>query len=274
VKKNWIIVAATVGLLVAIGLVIKIAHPSKTKNGIAEMSRSTSFEGALKTATDLESQGELLKAQEASKKIIATYASNPRIEEAQKRLEDLNMRIIVSAINVPGLSVIHEVKIGDSLSSLGDQYHTTIALIKKENGLASDVLRLGMRLRIWTGKFSVLVDKSQNILLLQNNGELVRTYRVATGKNNITPVGNFKIINKLLHPAWTHEGKVIPAESPENILGTRWLGFDVPGYGIHGTTQPDSIGKQATAGCVRMFNSEVEELYDLLPIGTEVTIKD
>ena len=67
---------------------------------------------------------------------------------------------------------------------------------------------------------------------------------------------------------------MIPSESPENILGTRWLGFDMPGYGIHGTTQPDSIGKQATAGCVRMLNSEAEELYDLLPIGTEVTIKD
>ena len=273
-KKNWIIVAATVGLLVAIGLVIKIAHPSGTKNTVVEVSPSTNFDGALKAASALQEQGELLKAQEALKNMMATYASNPRIEEAQKRLEDINMRVIVSAISVPGLSVVHEVKTGDSLSGLGDQYHTTIALIKKENGLASDVLRLGMPLRIWTGKFSVFVDKSQNVLLLQNNGELVKTYHVATGKNNITPVGNFKIINKLVHPAWTHEGKVIPSESPENILGTRWLGFDMPGYGIHGTTQPDSIGKQATAGCVRMLNSEAEELYDLLPIGTEVTIKD
>jgi lipoprotein-anchoring transpeptidase ErfK/SrfK len=238
------------------------------------VSTGTNFDGALKTANALQEQGELLKAQEVLKNTIATYASDPRIEEAQKRLEDLNMRIIVSAINVPGLTVVHEVKAGDSLSSLGNQYHTTMALIKKENGLASDVLRLGMPLRIWTGKFSVLVDKSQNILLLQNNGEVVKTYRVATGKNNITPVGNFKIINKLVHPAWTHEGKVIPPESPENILGSRWLGFDVPGYGIHGTTQPDSIGKQATAGCVRMLNNDVEELFDLFPIGTEVTIKD
>jgi len=119
-----------------------------------------------------------------------------------------------------------------------------------------------------------LVDKSQNILILESDSDVVKTYRVSTGKNNITPVGTFKITSKLIDPAWTHEGKVIPAGDPKNILGTRWLGFDVPGYGVHGTTQPQSIGQQATAGCVRMLNQEVEELYDLLPLGTEITIID
>ena len=67
---------------------------------------------------------------------------------------------------------------------------------------------------------------------------------------------------------------VIPADSPDNILGSRWMGFDLPGYGIHGTTEPESIGKSCTQGCVRMLNSEVEELYDIVPVGTEVTILD
>ncbi|MBM3248214.1 MAG: L,D-transpeptidase, partial [Candidatus Omnitrophica bacterium] len=57
-------------------------------------------------------------------------------------------------------------------------------------------------------------------------------------------------------------------------LGTRWMGFDIPEYGIHGTTEPESIGKQATKGCVRMINKDVEELYSILPVGTEVTIID
>ena len=71
-KKNWIIVAATVGLLVAIGLVIKIAHPSGTKNTVVEVSPSTNFDGALKAASALQEQGELLKAQGALKNMIAT----------------------------------------------------------------------------------------------------------------------------------------------------------------------------------------------------------
>ena len=66
----------------------------------------------------------------------------------------------------------------------------------------------------------------------------------------------------------------MPPDSPENILGTRWLGFDKKGYGIHGSVDPSAIGQYVTAGCVRMTNADVEELYAILPVGAEVTIVD
>jgi lipoprotein-anchoring transpeptidase ErfK/SrfK len=87
-------------------------------------------------------------------------------------------------------------------------------------------------------------------------------------------VGTFKITTKLENPVWFKAGAVIPPESPDNVLGTRWLGFDIEGYGIHGTVEPDKIGQQVTAGCVRMRNHEVEELYKILPRNTEVTVVD
>ena len=119
-----------------------------------------------------------------------------------------------------------------------------------------------------------MVDKSQNILVLKSDDEIIKTYRVSTGLNNCTPVGNFKIISKLPNPVWFKAGAIVPPESPENVLGSRWLGFDLPGYGIHGTIQPETIGQQITQGCVRMLNQDVEELYSLVPMGTEVTIVD
>ena len=67
---------------------------------------------------------------------------------------------------------------------------------------------------------------------------------------------------------------MIESGSPENSLGTRWLGFDKKGYGIHGTVEPETIGQQVSQGCVRMLNEDVEELYDLLPRGTRVTVQD
>ena len=91
---------------------------------------------------------------------------------------------------------------------------------------------------------------------------------------NSTPVGNFKIINKLPNPTWFKAGAVVAPNSPDNILGSRWLGFDLPGYGIHGTTDPGNLGKQITQGCIRMSNSDIEELYAIVPLGTEVTILD
>lgn len=235
---------------------------------------SNDFTAMVKSADAIVKSGELLQAQDAYREVVSAYVTRPDIGSVQKKLEDLNMKVILSAIEVPDKTVIYEVKKGDMLGLIADKYHTTVAFIKKQNGLNSDVIRLGTRLRIWTGRFSVVVDKSQNILTLQSDGEVVKVYHVSTGRDNITPVGTFKVINKLFNPPWTHNGKVIPASSPENILGTRWLGFDVPGYGIHGTTQPESIGQQATAGCVRMLNTDVEELYDLLPLGTEIIIMD
>ena len=98
---------------------------------------------------------------------------------------------------------------------------------------------------------------------------------VSTGKNNCTPVGDFKITNKLLNPTWFKKGdNVISPADPKNALGTRWLGINVPGYGIHGTIEPQNLGKQVTEGCVRMSNSDVEELFIIVPTGTEVTIVD
>jgi len=52
------------------------------------------------------------------------------------------------------------------------------------------------------------------------------------------------------------------------------MGFDLAGFGIHGTTEPQTLGRQVTQGCVRMLNAEVEELYAIVPVGTEVTIVD
>ena len=93
------------------------------------------------------------------------------------------------------------------------------------------------------------------------------------GKENRTPAGNFLITEKLVDPAWTPPGKYIPSGDPENVLGTRWLkltptnGTDpsLEGYGIHGTTEPETVGTSCSAGCVRLRNEDVEELYDFIP---------
>ena len=171
-------------------------------------------------------------------------------------------------------SQFYTVTTGDSLYNLAKKYKTTIALIQKSNGLNNDKIYPGMKLKVIMGTFSIRVDKSDNILSLFLNDKPVKHYRVATGKDNGTPTGEFEIINKLENPTWFHAGAIVPPDSPENILGSRWFGFNYPGYGIHGTTLPETIGQQATLGCVRMLNEEVEELYILIPVGAKVIITD
>ncbi len=188
--------------------------------------------------------------------------------EMKKRWNDIFSKDIVQG------SKQYEVKSGDSLYVIAKKNHTTVDLIKKQNDLKSDTLRVGKKLKVQTEPFSIDVSKSKNVLTLFGGNHAVKKYSVATGKESNTPVGTFKIKDKLENPTWYKKGEVIPPGVPENGLGTRWLGFDKPSYGIHGTNAPETIGTQASEGCIRMLNADVEELFSLVPAGTEVRVQD
>ncbi|HPW77079.1 MAG TPA: L,D-transpeptidase family protein [Candidatus Omnitrophota bacterium] len=168
----------------------------------------------------------------------------------------------------------YTIQSGDSLYVLARKNNTTVDLIRKLNHLEKDVIYPGDEIKIFSGDFSILVDKSSNRLTLFADGQAVKEYKVSTGKNNSTPVGEFKITDKLVNPTWFKSGAIYAPGSPDNELGTRWLGFDKPGYGIHGTIEPEKIGTQASEGCIRMLNQDVEEIDSLVPSGARVVIQD
>ena len=230
-------------------------------------------EALISLAALYEKQGKLSEARDSYKKAYETYPDAAIVRDAKPKMEELDMKILFSPI-MDKNSKEYTVQAGDSLAKIAKVFGTTIELIKKSNNLTGDNIRQGQRLKVETSKFSVVVDKSQNVLFLKQNDDIIKTYKVATGANNSSPVGTFKIVTKLVDPVWYKTGAAVPPGSPENILGTRWMGISKEGYGIHGTTDPSSLGKQATAGCVRMLNGDVEELYGILPEGTEVTIVD
>lgn len=224
-------------------------------------------------ASAYENKDDKLKARDIYQTIIKKYQNIENISDVQDKLGRLNVSILFSKI-VTDKDVIYEIEPGDTLINIAKKFGTTVDLIKTANYLKSDTIQARARLKISKAKYKILVDKSQNILTLISDNDVIKVYRVSTGENNCTPVGSFKIVNKIMDPVWYTEKAIVPAESPDNVLGSRWMGFNLPGYGIHGTTSPEKIGQQATRGCVRMINAEVEELYKIIPVGTEVTIAD
>ena len=270
--KNKLIIVLC--FMVAIGGVLLIF--SKKDNAHLDgdsKNNNVSTQALYEQAQQLQNDGKKLEAKELYKNILQDSPDFDRVETIQTQLSDLNLEIITSNTQTPE-TVLHEVVSGDSLGKLAKKYNTTIDLIKKSNNINQDVIRVGQKLRIWTTPFNILVDKSQNILILKAGDEVIKVYTVSTGTNNSTPLGTFKITTKLMDPVWFKSGAIIPPESSENVLGSRWMGFDIAGYGIHGTVEPEKIGQQATAGCVRMINKDIEEIYTLIPTGTEVTIVD
>lgn len=205
--------------------------------------------------------------------LLDRFPESPLAARAQEQLGRVNIALLFSP-TVTELDTVYQVKPGDTLGRIAGAHGTTVDFLKRANGLKGDVIRPQQKLKVPKGRFTVVVDKSQNQLLLSEDDQFIKTYPVATGKDNSTPVGTFKIVNRIEHPVWYTQGAVVPPESPENILGTRWLGFDKKGYGIHGSVDPGAIGQQVTAGCVRMKNPDVEELFAILPVGTEVTVVD
>lgn len=275
-NKNILMIGGGVVLAVAILWLAWPKNKTVSPDPVGESSVATggkSAQALYDEANALRKNGDMLKAKQIFQEISGQYANFNKIEDVESQLADVNMKIIFS--NTPAAeSTVHEVKPGDSLGKIAGQYGTTVELIKISNNLQSDIIRVGQKLRVWQGRFNVFVDKSQNVLFLKNGDEVLKVYKVSTGTNNSTPVGKFKVASKLVDPVWFNRGVVVPPDSPQNVLGSRWLGFDIPGYGIHGTIEPETIGQQVTAGCVRMRNADVEEIYSLLPLGTEVVIVD
>lgn len=122
----------------------------------------------------------------------------------------------------------------------------------------------------------VIVNKAANRLAYIEEGKVKEVYKVATGRSKeLTPEGDFTITVKAVDPYYRK--KDIPGGDKTNPLGTRWIGFDAQHtdgrtFGIHGNNNPSAIGRFVTAGCIRMYEKDVQKLYTKIKIGTKIKV--
>jgi lipoprotein-anchoring transpeptidase ErfK/SrfK len=118
----------------------------------------------------------------------------------------------------------------------------------------------------------IVVSIPDRKLAVLEGDRVLRTFETAVGApKSPSPTGSFEIVTSVAEPTWYHKGQVVPP-GRDNPLGTRWLGLSVKGYGIHGTNRPSSIGHNASHGCIRMRNAEVELLYAMVTVGDQVEL--
>jgi hypothetical protein len=123
-----------------------------------------------------------------------------------------------------------------------------------------------------TAKRVIVVSLEDRKLALVEDGQVKKVYTVAVGKPSTpSPVGSFTIERRAANPTYHHNGKTV-LPGPGNPVGTRWMGLSIRGYGIHGTNEPNSIGKAASHGCIRMAKADLEEFYELVAVGDTVEL--
>jgi peptidoglycan hydrolase-like protein with peptidoglycan-binding domain len=138
------------------------------------------------------------------------------------------------------------------------------------------ILSLGISSSSAAGSKFIIINKSNNQLAYYENNQLTKVFKVGTGRSqSLTPEGRFKIVNKIKNRPYYKDG--IPGGDPRNPLGNRWLGINARGtsgttYAIHGNNNPNSIGGYVSSGCVRMYDNEVEWLFNQVPVNTPVII--
>ncbi|MFG6149183.1 L,D-transpeptidase family protein [Halobacillus sp. B23F22_1] len=162
--------------------------------------------------------------------------------------------------------MIHTIKTGETLSQISRDYRTPLPLLIQANPtIDPDMIYPGQTITIPglpepdTLPYTIDISINNRQLKLLKDGAVVKQYPIAVGRMlHGTPVGDFVIINK--------------APDPGGPYGTMWMSLSKQYYGIHGTNDPSSIGKAVSLGCVRMYNEDVEELAQTIPIGTRVSI--
>jgi len=200
-------------------------------------------------------------------------------------------RVFFSPKIVPGDTVgqSYVVRKGDSLARICSREKLGVdwRFIQRINGLSSEkALRPDMRLKLAHGPFHAEVVKGDFVMnIYAGTGPdrvMVLSLPVGLGENDGTPVGSFRVKknSKLVNPEWRNPrtGEKFAANDPKNPIGERWIGLEgttpdtarFQGYGIHGTIDPASVGKQMSMGCVRLNDREVEVVYELL--GNESTV--
>ncbi len=195
--------------------------------------------------------------------VQALISANPGVDPNRLRV---GQQICVTQnppqnVNCPTLNT-YVVRTGDTMYKIAYAFGITVQQLQASNpGVRPTNLYDGMVLCLPLAPvpYSIVVNIQAKRLDLYRQGNLVKTYPVATGKPTTpTPVGTFTIVNKQVDPG--------------GPFGTRWMGLSEPHYGIHGTNNPASIGTAASNGCIRMYNRDVEDLFNIVSVGTVVRI--
>ena len=242
----------------------------------------------LQSAAQTLAEGDLVQARAHLSEAMNLGLSPHDELETRTQLRKLGRETIFSANRLKDdpFTDYYVIKPGDSLQKIARAHAVTAELLARINGIADiNRIRAGRRIKVVHGPFNARLHKSTHTLDVYLGQTFVDYFKVGLGAEDATPSGTWMVKNRLSNPTYypPRGGKIVAADDPQNPLGERWMGLEgIAGhaagqmrYGIHGTIEPESIGKNTSLGCIRLYNEDVELLFDLLVVKeSTVDIRD
>lgn len=243
---------------------------------------------ALREAKAAIAAGNPIQARRALNAALNPTANSPGNDQVVAELVKIADDTLFSSriLQNDPLVLKHVVATGDNLQKLANTYKITVPLIARINNITNpNAIRQGQPLKVVCGPFHAVVSKGTYRIYIYCQDTLAAVYPVALGAEDSTPTGTWRLKNKLPNPTYydPRGGSVVSADDPNNPLGEYWMALEgVEGnavgqerYGIHGTNEPQSIGKSVSLGCIRLRNEDAARVYEMLVVrDSVVTVKE
>lgn len=261
--------------------------PPTTAPAAAEAQRSDN--PAIEAARRKYSDGKLVDARHDLNALLQQSLTGADQAEVRRLLTTLADETIFSRRRLADDPLVDQYTVqgGDVLVRIGQEYKVPSDILMRINGIKDErLLRADQKIKVLRGPFHARIQRSDFRLDVYLQDLYVKSFRVALGADQGTPLGVWRVKERLSNPTYyppasSDKKRIIPPSDPENPLGGYWIALEGvdgeavghTGYGIHGTNDPDSIGKAVSLGCVRLHNEDVAILYSLLlPNQSTVTI--
>jgi len=235
--------------------------------------------------------GEVIHARDQLNKLLQAEITPAQRQTIKDELAQLSKGWLFGPAAFPGdmLCDTYTVKRGELLDILGRRMKVPYEILMQINNISKpQALQAGRAMKMIHGPFHVKVSRSTFTMDLYLQDMYVRSFKIGLGKPGYeTPTGRWRVQEhgKLIRPPWTDPdtGRQYKSSDPDYPLGTRWIGLEGvdgaakgrTGFAIHGTKEPDQIGAAGSRGCIRMYNDDVELMYNLLaPLYSQVDVTD
>lgn len=208
---------------------------------------------------------------------LSAWHNHPQLTPAEQQqlgqlLDQVAGTVVYSTQHL--LEAPYEVQPNERLEDIAQRYNVPWQLLAKINGIEDpSSLRAGERLKIVPGPFHAVVNLQKQELTLQlADGSYAGRFRIGIGAEHPPLEGDFAVADKVVNPVYYGRDRAISAEDANNPLGERWIGLG-RNMGIHGTNNPENVGRTGLPGSITLSERDVEDVFDILSLGSKVTIR-